>query len=416
MFTKEFEEENKLTPRDFTRKRKLTFTSVCMLVLNACRSTMLCKLMRFVEWLDNSEVSTISKSAFSQARKKLKPEAFIRLNDSLVQDFYDESQNEFRTFANHRVFGIDGSSIKLPNSPELAQHFGKSQGNGRSSEVGPMGKASVCFDLFNRIIVDVQLDKYRISEHELAIRHLRHCRKGDIIVFDRGYPAQWLFGYLQDQGLYFVARMPQNFYAKKYMEAAGSDSGNAYWSIEKYKKTALAERLDLPFSALDVRVVALDKTRDKPLIVVTNLPDEPGFGKKSLMELYERRWRVEENYKHIKSNMELENFTGKSVESVYQDFYACAMMSNIQTMIELDTEEEIAKKTKGRKYEYKGNRLTSLGFLKDKIWDYMIDPTDEAYDYMVKLFSMEPVPIRNGRSFPRHKIKNKNFMPRKRVV
>jgi hypothetical protein len=45
-------------------------------------------------------------------------------------------------------------------------------------------------------------------------------------------------------------------------------------------------------------------------------------------DLYHSRWPVEEDYKAIKCRMELENFTGKSVFSVYQDFHAKVFAKN----------------------------------------------------------------------------------------
>ena len=52
-------------------------------------------------------------------------------------------------------------------------------------------------------------------------------------------------------------------------------------------------------------------------------------------DLYHSRWPVEENYKIIKSRIELENFSGKSALSVYQDFHAKVLMKNIVSLFVL---------------------------------------------------------------------------------
>jgi hypothetical protein len=39
-------------------------------------------------------------------------------------------------------------------------------------------------------------------------------------------------------------------------------------------------------------------------------------------DLYHDRWPVEEDYKIMKCRIEIENFTGQSELSVYQDFHA----------------------------------------------------------------------------------------------
>ncbi len=54
----------------------------------------------------------VTKGAFSQARKKLKPEAFIELNDSVNNTFYSEAP--YHVWNNMRLLSIDGTSLFLP--------------------------------------------------------------------------------------------------------------------------------------------------------------------------------------------------------------------------------------------------------------------------------------------------------------
>jgi hypothetical protein len=47
-------------------------------------------------------------------------------------------------------------------------------------------------------------------------------------------------------------------------------------------------------------------------------------------KLYYLRWGIEENYKRLKQWVEIENFSGKSVLSIQQDFYAKMCASRIK--------------------------------------------------------------------------------------
>jgi hypothetical protein len=50
-------------------------------------------------------IRRVTKSAFTQARKNLSPEAFLELNDVVVQNFYQNVA--FLGYKNHRLLAVD---------------------------------------------------------------------------------------------------------------------------------------------------------------------------------------------------------------------------------------------------------------------------------------------------------------------
>jgi hypothetical protein len=64
---------------------------------------------------------------------------------------------------------------------------------------------------------------------------------------------------------------------------------------------------------------------------------------------------VEEVYKKMKSWIQIENFSGKSVESIYQDFYAKIFAENFTAVLSDSTEEDIRETYKNRKHDYQIN-------------------------------------------------------------
>lgn len=83
------------------------------------------ELDRFYKALATSSDSfeSISKSAFTQARKKLKPEAFIELAQSQLSYFTEHAPYK-KDWKGHRIVAIDGSMLSLPSSDELSTSFG----------------------------------------------------------------------------------------------------------------------------------------------------------------------------------------------------------------------------------------------------------------------------------------------------
>jgi hypothetical protein len=70
-------------------------------------------------WLDFFR--HLSQQAFSEARQKLKWEAFRELFEITVDTPY---QGEIERWHGFRVMAIDGTKINLPNDPPLREYFG----------------------------------------------------------------------------------------------------------------------------------------------------------------------------------------------------------------------------------------------------------------------------------------------------
>ncbi|MCU7960691.1 MAG: transposase [gamma proteobacterium symbiont of Bathyaustriella thionipta] len=79
-------------------------------------------------------------------------------------------------------------------------------------------------------------------------------------------------------------------------------------------------------------------------VLITNLMDSKTYPAKIFKSLYHLRWGIEENYKRMKQWIEIENFSGKSVLSIQQDFYAKIVACNLSTILALAGQKKIRKK------------------------------------------------------------------------
>ena len=122
LYSHEFMNRNRADEKDFTRKRKLPFISLILFMTNIIKQTVQKELTKFIKTFSDRK-SNITKSAFSQSRMKLKPEAFIELNNRLVDEFYTD--NIIKKWNGFRLCAIDGSKLILPtHSKELMEKFG----------------------------------------------------------------------------------------------------------------------------------------------------------------------------------------------------------------------------------------------------------------------------------------------------
>ena len=85
---------------------------------------------------------------------------------------------------------------------------------------------------------------------------------------------------------------------------------------------------------------------------------------KSSKWLCHKKWGVEEAYKRLKSRLEVENFSGKSVLAVKQDFYAKMMTYSLEALLAKVAEPKVKKETSHCKYDYAANHAQALTRLK----------------------------------------------------
>ena len=413
IYNPKYKMDNRVSSKDFTRNRKMPFSSVVLFMLNMIKQTLQKELTHFMNLFH--EKTNITKSAFSQSRVKLKPEAFIELNELLVTEFYtDNVINKWKDF---RLLATDGSILQLPNSEEIITHFGCAKNN--SQVILPMCKISTLYDVLNYIVVDSQIEHYKTSEYELAERHLIKTKQDDLLLYDRGYGAFWFFYELLSKKRNFVIRLQKSFLLKS----------DPFWQSKKMSKLVeistcndnLRKQLKLrrlQFKPLKIRYVKVILDTGEIELLATSLIDEEKFPDDIFKSLYFKRWPIETNYDHLKNNIQLENFSGLSVISIKQDFYANMFINNVQTIIARDAQKELTDKKIDNKYEYKINRNLSLGFMKDKIIEILMSNKSEYMEELKQLFKIEPIPIRKNRKNPRefHKLKSKYRMNHRRAI
>lgn len=162
--------------------------------------------------MDKSDFSIreVTKGAFTQARSKLNPWAFQRLNEVAVNSFYE--LNEVYTWNGMRTVSVDGSRLVLPNHPSIKEEFGVHKFGPNADIEKSLALCSILYDVLNLISIDAQIAPYASSERDLLYQHLDKMRPDDLLLLDRGYPSLALFFLLQAKGIQFCVRMKDNWW------------------------------------------------------------------------------------------------------------------------------------------------------------------------------------------------------------
>ena len=369
-----------------------------MSLLSFSRPSVQTELDRFSKALSETPESfdTVSKSAFTQSRKKLKPEAFIELAKAQLQYFLDHAPNK-KDWRGSRVVAIDGSLLNLPHTPEIRRDFGFVT---NQHEEIVSARTSFAYDISNELVLDASIAPRKSCEKELAVGHLDALDPlTDILVFDRGYPCQWLMGLLIKRGFRFCFRLSTTWkHAYSHMEDGGRDKA---WRMERasHRELGKLRTYDLPRNTEGLRLLSIELKDGEQELLVTNMADTSQYSLEDFEVLYNLRWGVEEAYKTFKKVLHIEHFTGKSSLSIKQDFYAKVFMMNMASMVR---SQGGSPKKRGGKKRYQINKTQSLAKLKDfLVHIFYKSGLRGLIRQMLKILQKRIEMIRPGRTFPR---------------
>jgi hypothetical protein len=393
----DFLERHRRCSKDFTRQRCLPFVVVILFLLNMVKRALQDELDEFFKLDSGATVAArvVTKSAFSQARQKLKAEAFVELNSVQVNYFYDHFA--YQTWHGFRLRAVDGSTALLPDTPDIVEHFG------RWGTV-PLARISQLFDPLNKITLEALIGPKALGEREYAARHFALIGSGDWVLLDRGYPAFWLFVLILSREAHFCARM----------------SLGVWNVVDQFVASGLPEQIvevppgstaqqdcrarQLPTHPITIRLLRIELDQGQIEVLITSLLDQAAYPYALFKDLYHQRWPVEEDYKVIKLRVEVENWSGKSALSLYQDFHAKVFTANLTAILAQPAQQEVIRQSQSKLYTYQVNFTHRLSKMKDTVVLLLRGPAIEnilASLWQIMVHTIEP--IRPGRRYPRNK-------------
>ena len=321
---------------------------------------------------------TITSSAFTQARKKLSHTAFIELNADTVATYYEDSK-ETRKFFGYRCIAGDSSDIILPNIEEIRMEFGSSKIKNQSGkDLGKYAHAK-CFcyyDVLNDIAVKTSLSHCKSYEVDTAIEMLDYFNSGDLLIYDRGFASYMMLCSLIKRNKNYIIRFPSKSFKQleSMFRKLGSWSKEIKLEVPKDQKKKI-KSLSLP-ETIKVRFVRVILSNGEVEILATSITDK-NIKREDFKRLYWLRWGVETFFSKLKSRLSLENFTGKTAESVKQDFWSSVLISNLETIMTQDTNNDLEASSQNNIYKKQVNKSVSFNTIKNCAFELFYSDSDE---------------------------------------
>ena len=343
-------------------------------------------------------VRTCTKAALSAARKKLKFSAFIELNQYLLLLIGREF--EPKRWHGMDLRAIDGSTLRLRDTSDVINVFGREYPD--DSMPYTMARISTLFDPLNRLINDAIIAPYREDERSLLLKHLNAMKPGDLLLLDAGYPAFWVFAELMARKIDWCARASLQTWTV-ISDFVASGNGQSIVTLTPHS-TARKDCQDrglstTPIKVRLVRVVLQDGSIE---VLITSLLDTEVYLHEEFQELYHLRWAHEESFKLLKCRVEIGNWTGKSSLSVYQDFHAKVLATNLTMALVMTAQDEVDIKHNGEARPKQVNNTYALSAMKNAIVRILTAVNPLAIiQSLVKIFIRTVETIRVGRLYVR---------------
>lgn len=346
--------------RNFSRSSPLTFKRTVGLILGLLRKSTAIELFDFFKVLEQKPVS---KSAFVQRRKLIKPVFFRELFELSAHQFYRSFRN-YHTWRGLRLFAVDGTGQTLPREPWIGQAFGFHK---NQHDQVPSTRLLLTFDLLNKVIYRLDLHTQKSAEITHAYPNVECLPKAAIYIYDRGFASYGLAFLHQRHGSYFIIRFrtADSTSIIDFLESGESEAfinltlkGRAYRSLR---------RLGLQPSwkaSIPVRLIRVDLPSGQVEVLMTNLMNRKRFHYKRIGQLYGMRWGVETSISNLKSFLQLALVSAYTQPGVEQDLWSTFCAYNINSAFEFASQKQVEAKTAHRQYFYQINRNMAAGLVK----------------------------------------------------
>ncbi|HYM61511.1 MAG TPA: IS4 family transposase [Thermoanaerobaculia bacterium] len=336
--------------------------------------------------------------------------ALIKARDALgwrpMQALFRRSAREWSeshraaTLFGRRLVAIDGSTLKVPDSPENRGFFGL-PGTTRGRPGYPLLRVATALDIGTRLFLAEAHGPFRTGEIDLARRLLGEIPVGSLVLLDRNFNAHDFLWDLRQRGCDFIVRAKTSFIRSvRVLRTLSTGEDLVEWTLPSYYEK---ERPDMPRTVV-MRLIRFRIGDGEEIRLLTSILD-PELKKEEIAMTYHLRWEQETAIDELKHHLcdcatvtaptALRSRTPARIE---QELYGLLIAYNATRAIMADSAAAVAKDP---------CRLSFVGALervREAIHEMARLPVQRLrprYERLLRTIAAAEVPARPGRSAPR---------------
>ncbi len=277
-----------------------------------------------------------STSAYSQGRSRLPLAVLQAASRHLVQTVraWLAATPTPPTWKGHAVRLLDGTTFRLAPTSELVTTYGQAR-NQHGDGYWVIVRSVASFCLYTQQCCGLAEDRPTVSESALARTVLEADQADTVFVGDCNFGVYRVAQVAQALGQHVVLRR-QGRQARALLRATGYRGplpSGLDWPVRWACGKDTHVDPTLPCDRLDGRLifVRLTKAGFRPieLYLFTSLTDPQAYPVADLVALYGLRWQVEVDYQHIKTSMDMAEFTAQTPEMFRKELAAGLLAYNL---------------------------------------------------------------------------------------
>ena len=306
------------------RRRRLPAEQVLWLVIGMglMRAASIERVVDALELaLPDRKRTLIAKSAISQARKRLSDDPLAYLFTVSAAEWAGRSADSDR-WRHLALYGMDGTTMRVADSPENRAAFGGQKAGGDRGESGyPQVRVVAMMALRSHVLSAFRFADYATGETTLARGIWNEVPENSLVIVDRNFLVKKDLIHLETSGnRHWLSRTKVNT-KWAISEKLGKDDYIVEWDVQG---------AGLP-STWTLRAIHYKKKGFPRATLLTSLLDAEKYPAKELIALYHERWETELGYDEIKTHLldRQEAIRSKTPEGVRQELWGIALAYNL---------------------------------------------------------------------------------------
>jgi hypothetical protein len=355
--------------------------------------------------------TAIAPSSVVEARQELGADPLERIFEMSAEKWGHASARE-HAWRGLAVYGVDGSTLRVADSPENRAHFGGASGD-RGDSGYPLLRVACLMALRSHIMTAAAFGPYSDSEIVLSAGLWRAVPDDSLVVVDRGFLAAGILIPLARDGhnRHWLTRAKSTT-TWKVVESLSKNEDLVELTVSPQAK---GYDPSLPKTYL-ARAIRYQVQGFQPQTLLTSMLDSERFPANEVVGLYHERWELEIGFDEIKTEMldRMESIRSRSVAGVEQETWGILLAYNLVRLEMARTAAELGVEPTRISF------VTALRIVCDT-WSWCAVASPGALPARLKnmrdIFTRLVLPERRrSRRYPRAvKIKMSKF-PRKRPV
>jgi hypothetical protein len=266
---------------------------------------------------EGKTANTVNTGPYCKARQRL-PLVQLEEAASKIGSRLHQALPAAWRWKGYTVVLTDGTTVLMPDTPDNQAVFPQ-QSTQKPGLGFPIARMAALISLAAGTVMGYHVGAYQgkgTGETSLLSQLLGHLRVGDLLMADRYYCTFAIIALLQARGIPVLFQI----HAKKKADFSqgirlGAKDHLTDWKKPKRKPVWMS---DADYAALP-ETVTVRELAVQGMVYVTTLLDNKCFHKQELANLYKERWKIELDFRPIKTHMGMEMLRCKSPDMVKKE-------------------------------------------------------------------------------------------------